>query len=55
MTTHGLRYTAARIIWELTNDWEAVKDITGHVTMEMAKKYAEKKRRTTATVEELGA
>lgn len=57
-TTHGLRYTAATRVYEVYKAkgypermaWEAVSDITGHATMEMAKKYTAKKRRARLTV-----
>ena len=54
-TTHGIRYTAATRVYDLTGDWAAVADITGHATMQMARKYSEKRRRTRATVERLSA
>jgi integrase len=57
-TTHGPRYTAATRVYEVYKSmgnpdriaWEAVADITGHATMQMAKKYSEKKRRAQITV-----
>ena len=52
-TTHGLRYTAATRVYELTRDWAAVADITGHATMEMAKKYSAQKRRAAITIRRL--
>ena len=52
-TTHGLRYTAATRVYELTKDWVAVADITGHATMEMAKKYSRQKRRAALTIRRL--
>ena len=62
-TTHGLRYTAATRIFEVYKGlghpdrmaWEAVGDILGHRTMEMAKKYSAKRRRARLTVARLDA
>lgn len=62
-TTHGLRYTAATRVYEVYKSlgypdrmaWEAVADITGHATMQMAKKYSAKRRRARLTVAHLDA
>lgn len=55
VTTHGLRYTAARRLAELGLDWQTIADITGHQTMEMARKYSEKRRRSTLAIAKLDA
>jgi len=55
VTTHGLRYTAATRLQELGLDWQTIADITGHETMEMARKYSEKRRRTTLAIAKLDA
>lgn len=44
VTNHGLRYTAAARLGELTGDWEIVASITGHRTAEMARKYMRQRR-----------
>lgn len=44
VTTHGLRYTAATRIRELTGDWEVVGALTGHRTAGMARQYTKQKR-----------
>ncbi len=44
VTTHGLRYTAAVVMCEMGCDWETIASITGHATIQMVKKYLEKKR-----------
>lgn len=62
-TTHGLRYTAATRVYEIYKSlnypdriaWEAVADITGHATMQMAKKYSDQRRRAQITVAHLDA
>lgn len=53
VTTHGLRYTAARILRELECDWETIQDVTGHKTAEQARQYAEKRRRTRIAITRL--
>jgi len=55
VTIHGLRYTAATRLAELGLDWQSIADITGHETMEMARKYSEKRRRTTLAIAKLDA
>jgi integrase len=44
VTTHGLRYAAATRLYELKQSLEVIASITGHETIAMVKKYAEKKR-----------
>lgn len=51
--THGLRYTAARRLFEAGVDLETIGDITGHTTMEMVRKYAMKKRQTKLGMDEV--
>lgn len=53
VTTHGWRYTAATILHELGCDWETIGSITGHETMQMVKKYTEKKRRAKVAITRL--
>lgn len=55
VTTHGLRYTAATIMRDLDLDWQAIGDITGHRTAEMARKYADKRRRVRLSISKLNA
>lgn len=61
VTTHGLRYAGATRVYELVrglpdiDPWEFVADITGHATMQMAKKYAGQRRRARLVVERLDA
>jgi integrase len=55
VTTHGLRYAAATRLAELGLDWQSIADITGHQTMEMARKYSEKRRRATLAIAKLDA
>lgn len=52
-TTHGLRYTAATILYELGCEWPTIAAITGHETAEMARKYSEKKRRAKTAIARL--
>jgi len=54
-TTHGLRYTAATILCELGVEWEDIASITGHETMQMVKKYTEKRRRAARAIARLDA
>jgi integrase len=44
VTAHGLRCTAAVVMREMGCDWETIASITGHATIQMVKKYLEKKR-----------
>ncbi|WP_158303955.1 tyrosine-type recombinase/integrase [Paramagnetospirillum magneticum] len=55
VTTHGLRYTAATILHELGNDWETIAAITGHETVQMVRKYTDKKRRAKLAIASLNA
>ena len=50
---HGLRYTAAAALHELGCDWETIGAITGHKTVEMVRKYTEKKRRAKLAISRL--
>jgi len=50
VTTHGLRYTAATRLKEIGLGWEDVASITGHATMQMAKKYTSQKRRARGAI-----
>lgn len=53
VTTHGLRYTAATILFELGCDDELIAAITGHDTSAMVKKYAKQKKRAGTAVARL--
>jgi integrase len=53
LTSHGLRYTAARILKELGCDTETIQSITGHRTEQMARKYSDKKRRSKVAINRL--
>lgn len=53
VTTHGLRYTAATILHELGHDWETIAAITGHETVQMVRKYTDKKRRARFAIDSL--
>jgi integrase len=55
VTNHGLRYTAATILKELGCDWETIASITGHETVDMVKKYTEKKRRAQVAIAAMDA
>lgn len=52
-TTHGLRYTAASRLRELGMDWEDIAAITGHQTVQMARKYSQQKRAATVAIRRL--
>jgi integrase len=53
VTTHGLRYTAATILHELDCDWDTIAAITGHETVQMVRKYTEKKRKAKVAIARL--
>ncbi|WP_143181934.1 tyrosine-type recombinase/integrase [Thalassospira sp. TSL5-1] len=53
LSSHGLRYTAARILKELGCDTETIQSITGHRTEQMARKYSDKKRRSKVAIDRL--
>lgn len=53
VTTHGLRYTAATILHELGHDWETIASITGHETVQMVRRYTEKKRKARIAIASL--
>lgn len=49
-TLHGLRYTFATRCIEAGLDHQTIESIVGHATLEMAKKYTEKRRKARLTV-----
>lgn len=55
VTSHGLRYTAATVLYELDCDWDTIAAITGHETVQMVRKYTAKKRRAKLAIARLDA
>jgi len=52
-TAHGLRYTAATRLRERGVDWEDIAAITGHQTVQMARKYSRQRRAATVAMRKL--
>lgn len=52
-TLHGLRFNAARRLYESGSTWEDIAAITGHRNMEMAKRYVTRAERASTAVERM--
>ncbi|MDA0991420.1 MAG: tyrosine-type recombinase/integrase [Verrucomicrobia bacterium] len=52
-TLHGLRYCFATRAHELGLSWEEIADVAGWETMDMARKYIRKLRRSMAVITRL--
>lgn len=53
VTTHGLRYTAGTRLKEAGCEWELIGSILGHRTVQMIRKYSEKRRNARLAVTRL--
>jgi integrase len=53
ISTHGLRYTAATVMYEIGVEKDDIAAITGHQTLAMLEKYIEQKRRARRAVTRL--